>query len=37
MVDIKNFKINLKEFINKIEDVKNKMLEYEYNFYSTLR
>ena len=36
-VDIKNFKINHKDFIDKIDDVKNKMLEYEYNFYSTLR
>ena len=34
---IKNFKISFKDFINKIEEVKNKMLEYEYNFYSTLR
>ena len=35
--DIKNFKIDMNIFVNKIDDIKNKMLEYEYKFYSLLR
>jgi len=35
--DIQNFKIDMNEFINKLDDVKNKMLEYEYTHYSSLR
>ena len=34
---IKNFKIDMEKFVKKIEDVRNKMLEYEHNFYSLLR
>ena len=29
-IDIKNFKIDMNNFVNKIDDIKNKMLEYEY-------
>lgn len=35
--DIKNFNIETSDFIKKIDDIKNKMLEYEYKFYSSLR
>jgi hypothetical protein len=35
--DIKNIKINMESFITKIEIVRNKMLEYEHKFYSSLR
>jgi hypothetical protein len=37
-IDINNFKIDdMNNFINKIDHIKNKMLEYEYKFYSLLR
>ena len=37
-IDIKKFKIdNINHFVNKIDDIKNKMLEYEYKFYHLLR
>jgi hypothetical protein len=37
-IDIKNFKLdNMVHFVNKIDDIKNKMLEYEYKFYHLLR
>ena len=36
-IDIQNYKINMNNYVNKIEDIKNKMLEYEYTFYSLLR
>jgi hypothetical protein len=36
-IDIQNFKINMNKFLNKIDDIRNKMLEYEYKFYSLLR
>lgn len=36
--DIQKFKIdNISHFVNKIDDIKNKMLEYEYKFYHSLR
>ena len=35
--DIQNFKINMNSYVNKIDKVKNKMLEYEYAHYSMLR
>ena len=34
---IKNFKIDMNIFLNKIDLIKNKMLEFELNFYSLLR
>ena len=36
-IDIKNFNIDMNKFVSKIDDIKNKMLEYEYKFYSLLR
>jgi hypothetical protein len=36
-IDIKNLKIDITNFVNKIDDIRNKMLEYEYKFYSLLR
>ena len=36
-IDIQNFKIDMTNFVNKIDEIKNKMLEYEYKFYSLLR
>jgi ankyrin repeat protein len=35
--DIRDFNIDMSNFIIKINDVKNKMLEYEYTFYSSFR
>jgi hypothetical protein len=37
MPNIRNFKIDMNKFVDKLNDVKNKMLEYEYKFYSLLR
>ena len=34
---IKNFKIDMNIFLNKIDLIKNKLLEFELNFYSLLR
>jgi len=36
-IDIKNFVIDINKINEKIDTIKNKMLEYEYNFYSKLR
>jgi hypothetical protein len=37
-IDIQNFKIiDMNNFINKIDYIKNKMLEYEFKFFSVLR
>jgi hypothetical protein len=35
--DIQKFTIDMDKFLNKINDITNKMLEYEYTFYSSLR
>ena len=35
--DIKNLIIDMSNFVNKLDEIKTKMLEYEYKFYSSLR
>ena len=36
-INIQNFKIDMDTFLNNLDHIKNKMLEYECNFYSFLR
>ena len=36
-INIQNFKIDMDTFLNNLDHIKNKMLEYERNFYSFLR
>ena len=37
IINIQNFKIDMDTFLNNLDHIKNKMLEYECNFYSFLR